>query len=219
MYPPKHFQIKLDESSTLSEQNKLLNLVANNPLATLIFNNDELQADISHIPFHVTETEKSNELNELSVLIGHVSKQHPLAKRLANNNETINLVFHGEQAYISPNMLPNKTHNSVPTWNYAKVHITGKAIEITSIEEKYQQMSQTTEFFEQGQQTPWLLPQTASKPIMQMLNAICIFKVNVVRVEGRFKLSQNKSADIRAKIAEQVAKQNKPLLAQQIQNF
>jgi len=217
MYPPKYFQESLDQESTLVEHKKFLNLIADNPLATLIINNEELKTNISHIPFHSTETEKPNELSEL---IGHVSKHHPLAKKLINKScETINLIFHGEQAYISPNMLPDKTNNSVPTWNYAKVHITGQATEITAVEEKYQQMRQTTEFFEQQQDTPWLLPETPSKPILQMLNAICIFKVLIVAVEGRFKLSQNKSADVRAKIAEQIANQNKPLLAQQIQTF
>ncbi|SFD28830.1 FMN-binding negative transcriptional regulator [Pseudoalteromonas denitrificans] len=204
MYPPKHY-------STDSKNNKqLTKLIADYPLATLLIK-DERELHISHIPFHYDE-------NEL-FLIGHVSNHHPLSERLKNSQTVhVSLIFHGEDAYISPSYVSqnNKSKQSVPTWNYRKVHISGEAIEISNHNEKYQQMDLTSQLFEQGQDIPWLLKSAPSKAIKHMLNAITIFKVTINTCEGRFKLSQNKTNEIKMEISEQLKLSGKNKLAERM---
>jgi len=216
MYPAKYFQTSEEENHKLSA------LINDNALATLLVNIDEAFPHISHIPFHFEECETSAEAKS-KVLIAHVSNQHPLAARLlAQGDVPLSLVFHGEHSYISPHCGANiNTNNNtkgqvVPTWNYAKVHVIGIATAIVDPELKYQQMKISSQHFERDQQRPWQLTEVSDKKIRQMLTAITFFKVSIDTIEGRFKLSQNKPTEVREKIAEQVARRNKPFLAQQI---
>ena len=220
MYPPKHFQ------SNEEENHKLSALINDNALATLLVNIDEPLPHISHIPFHFALCDASSEA-ESRVLIAHVSNQHPLAARLLTQGDVpLSLVFHGEHSYISPHCGTNVNTNNdntngqvVPTWNYAKVHATGIATPIIDPELKYQQMKITSQHFERDQQKPWQLTEVSDKKIRQMLTAITFFKVSIDTFEGRFKLSQNKPAAVRAQIAEQLTRRNKPFLAQQIRDI
>ncbi len=219
MYPPKHFQ------TSEEEKHKLRALINDNALATLLVSIDEAFPHISHIPFHFEECETSTEAKS-KVLIAHVSNKHPLAERLLTQGDVpLSLVFHGEHSYISPHCGSNSNaHNAndnskgqvVPTWNYAKVHVTGSATAIVDPELKYQQMKISSQHFERDQQRPWQLTEVSDKKIRQMLTAITFFKVHIDSIEGRFKLSQNKPTAVRTQIAEQVARRNKPFLAQQI---
>ena len=114
----------------------------------------------------------------------------------------------------------------VPTWNYAKVHVSGQVTEVTNLDEKYQHMLISSDHFEQvkvqqkltspNTQVAWSLASAPSHAIEHMLKAITVFTFTISRIEGRFKLSQNKPTALRAQIAEQVTKRNKPTLAKQI---
>ncbi|NQY88538.1 MAG: FMN-binding negative transcriptional regulator [Colwellia sp.] len=220
MYPPKHFQ------TSAEERHKLCALIADNPLATLLVNMDEPLPHISHIPFHFTEcaehTENFTE-TETKVLVAHVSNQHPLAKKLLTQKDVqVSLVFHGEQGYISPHCHDNAGSNGnssgqvVPTWNYAKVHVTGFANIIQTPEQKYQQMFISSQFFEREQKQPWQLTQMSNNKVQQMLTAITFFKVSINNIEGHFKLSQNKPVQVKKSIAEKLIQSGKAELAHQI---
>jgi transcriptional regulator len=217
MYPPKYFQ------TSEEEQHKLRALINDNPLATLLVNIDEFLPHISHIPFHFVKGDASTEI-ENKVLIAHVSNQHPLAAiLLAKGDATLGLVFHGEHSYISPHCHTKGSGNTngqvVPTWNYAKVHVTGIATPIIDPELKYQQLKISSQHFEREQLKPWELTEVSNKKIRQMLTAITFFKVRINTFEGRFKLSQNKPIAVRTQIAVQVARDNKPLLAKKIRDL
>ncbi|WP_042146731.1 MULTISPECIES: FMN-binding negative transcriptional regulator [unclassified Pseudoalteromonas] len=203
MYPPKYYQTNSEDKI---EQGKLIELVTNNPLATLIINRERELPHVSHIPFHFDDNQTS--------LVGHTSNQHPLTKRLKQNLvEDIILIFHGEQGYISPNYSEGQP---VPTWNYSKVQIIGKAKIITDSNEKYKQMDITTQYFEKEQTQPWLLDSAPSKAIEQMLKAITIFKVSIDEINGQFKLSQNKSTAVKQQISNQLKLKGNQKLAEQM---
>jgi len=214
MYPPKYFQ------TTEEENHKLSTLINDYPLATLLVNTEETLPHISHIPFHFAEYGSSTE-TENKVLIAHVSNQHPLAEKLLTQDGVLlSLVFHGEQAYISPhchdNANTNTTGQVVPTWNYAKVHVTGTATPIIEPEQKYQQMKISSQHFERDQEVPWQLTELSDKKIRQMLTAITFFKVSIDTFEGRFKLSQNKTERVKKRIAEKLLASGKGKLSTQI---
>lgn len=220
MYPPKYFQINKDES------HKLNSVINDNPLATLLININEALPHISHIPFHFSgcECESNGDSatdTEDQCLIAHVSNRHPLAEQLlAQDHVQVSLVFHGEQGYISPHCHDHTQDNIsgqvVPSWNYAKVHVTGIATGILAPEKKHQQMKISSQYFEREQEKPWQLTQVSDKKIRQMLTAITFFKVNISSIEGNFKLSQNKPEQVKKRITEKLIKKDKAKLAAQI---
>jgi len=218
MYPPKHFKKNEDECQ------KLTAVINNNPLATLLININEPLPHVSHIPFHFLEDasacDSSAEIQN-QVLIAHVSNHHPLAILLLTQEHVpLSLVFHGEQGYISPHCHDDVEGNIngqvVPTWNYAKVHVTGIATAILTSEKKYQQMKISSQHFEREQEFPWELTEVSNKKIQQMLTAITFFEVNISSIKGNFKLSQNKPQQVKKLIAEKLIKIDKAKLAAQI---
>lgn len=218
MYPPKYVQTNEDESEKLST------VINDNPLATLLININEPLPHVSHIPFHFAEchsTYYSPSEVENQVLIAHVSNHHPLAiKLLTQEYVQVGLVFHGEQGYISPHCHDDVEDNIngqvVPTWNYAKVHVTGIATGILTPEKKYQQMKISSQHFEREQEKPWELTEVSDKKIRQMLTAITFFEVSISTIKGNFKLSQNKPEQVKKRIAEKLIKKDKAKLAAQI---
>jgi transcriptional regulator len=111
----------------------------------------------------------------------------------------------------------------VPTWNYAKVHISGNATEIKESSKKYHYMAQTSDYFEQkergqmdlqGVNKLWALTDASEKAIKHMLNAITLFTVQVITIEGRLKLSQNKTKQVKEQIANQFTIKGKKGLSQ-----
>ena len=123
---------------------------------------------ISHIPCHFMQEPSNISENKVNYLIAHVSNSHPIVRKLAasrkdndncKNSVSVNLIFHGEQAYISPNnvAIENRAAHKVPTWNYSKVHVTAQASEVLNRDEKYTLMEQSTNYFERTHDNPWLL--------------------------------------------------------------
>jgi transcriptional regulator len=207
MYPAKHYQTS-DENITHYHD-----IIECNPLATLVFSHNS-EIDISHIPCHfsIKTSNKNTEQLERSTLTAHVSNHHPLAEALKHSTKVaLQLVFHGEDAYISPwDVSKQHSHaQSVPTWNYAKVHVSGIAHEIKDRDEKYQYMAASTAYFEQRLSKnsitqPWSIEEAPAIAIEKMLNAITIFDITITHLEGRFKLSQNKSKTVQKELAEQL---------------
>jgi len=207
MYPAKHYQTSEESISHYHD------VIENNPLATLLFSHNA-EINVSHIPCHFSLKTASTNTQQLvrSKLTAHVSNHHPLAEALKHSAKVVlQLVFHGEDAYISPRDVA-KQHNhgqSVPTWNYAKVHVSGTAREIKDSDDKYQYMAASTTYFEQrlsktDMNQPWSLEEAPAIAIEKMLNAITIFDITITHLEGRFKLSQNKSKAVQKELAEQL---------------
>jgi transcriptional regulator len=212
MYPAKHFQITSgDDQHNNKNRQQLAELIIENPLATLLIKGQDSFDHVSYIPVHFDSAKY--------YLLGHVSNQHPLATQLKlNQTADVNLLFHGEHGYISPNYVTGELskEQGVPTWNYCNVNVCGTAKVILDEKEKYQHMQQTTDYFEQGQQSPWQLDSLSDKLLKQMFSAITMFTINIDDIGGRFKLSQNKSMPVRQQIAKQLQLQGKDKLAKQM---
>lgn len=156
----------------------LFDIIKQNPLATLVLMETEDSPHISHIPCHLDGSE--------DYIIGHVSNRHPLAKQLqaksvseAKLNIKLNLVFHGDSRYVSPNDIApsERTAQLVPTWHYTNVHVQGLVVEIIDVNEKYQQMVLTSAYFESGQEMPWTMDKLSITATKHMLKSITLFKV------------------------------------------
>ncbi len=211
-YPAKHYQ------SSKEQLGNYHRIIEDNPLATLVINTDN-GVEISHIPCHFANENKTT-------LMAHVSNNHPLVRELQQSTKvTISLIFHGDDAYVSPNdvSVENSQAQRVPTWNYAKVHVTGSATIVINSDEKLNHMTQTSDYFEYSQRSPiagqedskyWQLNDAPDTAIKHMLNAITVFTVQISDIEGRLKMSQNKSMQVKEQIAKQLAMRGTAALGQ-----
>jgi transcriptional regulator len=105
-------------------------------------------------------------------------------------------IFHGPHAYISPSWYVMQ--HTVPTWNYAAVHVYGRPTIVDSAELK-QIVYDTTANHESSMPQPWTLP-LSEHEVDAMAKAIVGFKIDITRVEAKFKLGQNRSSEDQEKM-------------------
>lgn len=130
------------------------------------------------------------------------------------------VVFRGEDGYISPNWYPSKadTHRQVPTWNYRAVHVHGR-IRIQD-DERFVRglLARLTRRHEQqanGEQA-WRMGDAPPDYLQQMLAAVVGIEILIERLEGKFKLSQNKAESDRQAAAASLEERGQPALAGQM---
>ena len=181
MYQPAHF-VEQDPQT-------LLALMKAHPLATLVRGGAELAADI--LPLEVER------VGEGWRITGHVARANPLWREA--DGQPVLALFQGPQGYVSPNWYPSKAQHgkAVPTWNYTMVqaHGTLRAIDDASWLRAF--VTRLTERHEDGRAAPWHVTDAPADFIDTMLKAIVGIEIEVTRVEGKFKLSQNRSAEDR----------------------
>ena len=128
-----------------------------------------------------------------NILRSHMARANEQWKQFADE---VLCIFHGPHAYISPSCYEQQ--HTVPTWNYAVVHVYGKPTLVGERELK-QIVFDTTAKFESTMPTPWKIP-LSEKEIVAMLKAIVGFKIEITRVEAKFKFGQNRSREDQAKM-------------------
>lgn len=175
MYIPEHFRIR-DHATSIAFMHA-------NPFAILVSSTQE-GPFATHVPVVIREHE-----NEL-VLRGHVAKANPHWRYMEQNPQALT-IFHGPHAYISPTNYT--TDENVPTWNYATVHVYGNARTYSTHEELLKMLHDLIPTFEAAYEQRWDSLNDAYRE--RMLNHIVGFEVAVARVEGKFKLSQNRTPD------------------------
>jgi transcriptional regulator len=154
--------------------------------ATVITNSDG-KTVASHLPVLFDE--------EANVLRSHMARANEQWKQFASGDAVL-CIFHGPHAYISPSWYEQQ--HTVPTWNYAVVHVYGKPSIVDEAQLK-QIVLDTTAKYESGMPQPWKIP-LSEKEIGQMLKAIVGFKIDIERVEAKFKLGQNRSREDQEKM-------------------
>jgi len=130
---------------------------------------------------------------EWGSLRSHMARANPQWRHFESGKEIL-CVFHGPHAYISPSWYVMQ--HTVPTWNYAAVHVYGIP-ELLSESALQTVVEDTTTKYESGMSQPWKIPLSADE-MNKMLKAIVGFSVRITRVEAKFKLGQNRSAEDQA---------------------
>lgn len=158
------------------------------PLATLV-NQVANGLQASHLPLLLAADE-----GEFGTLYGHFARANPHWRELLQG-ETL-AIFQGPQAYISPAWYPSKAEHgkAVPTWNYIAVHARGQAQLIEDSEGLLQLVSRLSAQHEAGREQPWAVSEAPTDYIDTMLRAIVGFALPIQRLEGQWKLSQNRTA-------------------------
>ena len=141
----------------------------------------------SHLPVLLDEQAKR--------LRSHMARANEQWKQFVDGGEVL-CIFHGPHAYISPSWYEQQ--HTVPTWNYAVVHVYGKPRLIDEAELK-QIVLDTTAKFESTMATPWKIP-LSEKEIAAMLKAIVGFRIDITSLEAKFKLGQNRSREDQEKM-------------------
>jgi transcriptional regulator len=147
----------------------------------------------SHIPFLI-----ERDADELH-LLGHLARPNPQVADLAQRGEVL-VTFLGPHAYISPRWYDSGP--AVPTWNYADVHAYGAVRLIDDAEWLRGFLRRLSERHEAGSTTPWRMEDQPSAYMTGMLRGIVGLDIRVTRLEGKFKLSQNRPAVDRPRIIE-----------------
>lgn len=120
------------------------------------------------------------------VLEGHFAKANPHWQSLANR-ETL-VVFPGPHSYVSPSLYAEQL--SVPTWNYIAVHAYGTLELIEDEASKQELLAGLIQANEPAYADQWRsLPDNFRRT---MLTGIVGFRIPIARIEGKFKLSQNR---------------------------
>jgi transcriptional regulator len=130
-------------------------------------------------------------------LIGHLARPNPQARGAIGEGLAI---FQGPDAYITPSWYATKRENGkvVPTWNYVAIHAYG-AVEFFSDPERLRNVvTRLTERQEAGRAQPWAVTDAPADFIDGMLKGIVGFAMPIARLEGKWKMSQNRPAEDRA---------------------
>jgi transcriptional regulator len=176
MYLPEVFAI--DDRATLLQH------AAEHPFATVITLGPE-GPSVSHLPLLVDAGR--------GVLRGHLARDNPQAAHFASGAQSL-AIFHGPHGYVSPSVYEQP---GVPTWNYVVVHMHGRGRRVGQ-DELWAIVNDTVERFDNS---GWRA-QTGDDFLRPMLEGIAGFEIDVERLEGKYKLSQNRSSADRSRVVD-----------------
>jgi transcriptional regulator len=140
-----------------------------------------------------------SDASEKGTLRAHLARANPQLQELANVEECL-VVFQGPQRYITPSWYATKheTGKVVPTWNYITVHAWGRPRVIDDANWLRQQVGELTASQENTRSTPWPVEDAPAEFIASQLKAIVGIEIPIARIEGKWKVSQNRPAADRA---------------------
>jgi transcriptional regulator len=179
VYVPPHF----DEPRTEA----LHELVEKYPLGVLITHGKN-GLDANHLPFELNRAQ-----GQFGGLHGHVARANPLWQDLITGDEVL-VVFRAADAYISPSWYPSKHEfgRQVPTWNYLVAHAYGRVTIHDNDRYVRGLVARLTRTHEATQSKPWKMTDSPKDFIDTMLKAIVGVEIEITRLIGKSKISQNK---------------------------
>jgi transcriptional regulator len=185
MYQPPHFREERREVQHA--------LIRAHPLGLLITAGAAgLQANA--VPFLI-----DGAASDKGTLRAHLARANPQWRELADVEECL-VVFQGEQHYITPSWYPTKreTEKVVPTWNYITVHAWGRPRVIDDATWLRQHVGELTASQENARAAPWAVDDAPADYIASQLKGIVGIEIPISRIEGKWKVSQNRPTVDRA---------------------
>lgn len=170
---------------------RLQALIRARNFATLVsVHQGEIQ--VSHLPFLLDSDGKT--------LRAHMARANPQWQTFSREREVL-VIFHGPHHYVSPAWYAS--HPSVPTWNYAVVHAQGRPTLIEDRERLAALVRELVTYHEAASPKPWKMDLPADYQD-KMLSAIVGFKIEITRLDGKFKLSQNRPDEDRPLVIDEL---------------
>jgi len=176
MYIPPAFQVE--------DTGKLAAFIRRHSFATLI-SHDGSAPFASHLPMLFQP-----DAGPHGTLLSHMARANPQWRHFASGGEIL-AIFHGPHSYISPSWY--QTGPAVPTWNYATVHAYGVPAVFSGHERVVSLLRETVSEYEAAFEQPWPgeLPDDFRD---KLIHGIVAFEIPLTRIEGKFKLGQNRPA-------------------------
>jgi transcriptional regulator len=178
-YNPAHFRI--DDADALHA------FIRQYPLATLITHSAD-GFSVSHLPMLLEKTQAG------FVLRGHIARANAHWKEWSIGSEAL-AIFNGPQAYVTPQWYPSKLKDGrvVPTWNYAVTHVRGTLRAVEDAGWLHQLVNALTLEHEKAFAHQWAVSDAPDDYVEKMLKAIVGVELHITSIEGKWKLSQNRS--------------------------
>ena len=148
-------------------------------------------------------------------VIAHLARANPHWREIGEDAPAL-LVCTGPQAYVSPSWYAAKAEHGrvVPTWNYSSVHLSGRARVHDDPEWVRGMVTALTQRHEGERDRPWAVTDAPADYLTKNLRAIVGVEVLVERVEGKAKLSQNRSEADRRGVVTGLAGEQSPRAAE-----
>ena len=172
---------------------ELKRLMRAHDFATLVSTGPDGVPFATHLPLLLEEDPAEG---DVLFLRSHLARANPQWKHFANGGEVL-AIFHGPHALVHSNWYDSSPN--VPTWNYAVVHAYGLA---TVVEDAA--ATRGIAYRLAARHTPDMRP-IPPEFEQRLLLAVVTFEIRVSRLEGKYKLNQNKSAQDRANVIEKLA--------------
>ena len=129
-------------------------------------------------------------------LIAHLAGANPHGSIL--DGAEVLAIFLGPHGYVSPSWY--QAHPAVPTWNYAAVHVYGRARLVRDETRLRDIVGRLVDKYEGDRPAPWSMAGLPDRYVQGMLNAVVGVEIDVTRIEGKHKLSQNRGVEDRRRV-------------------
>ena len=150
----------------------------------------------THLPFLL-----ERDAGQHGTLVGHIARANPHWHDL--EGQRVLAVFSGPHTYVSPTWY--QAEHVVPTWNYVAVHAYGTVRLVDDIDVLTDILSAFVSTFERGMPKPWPLD-TGTDYFQKVVRGIVGFRIEVSRLEGKWKLNQNQPPERRKKVVQALAR-------------
>jgi len=179
VYVPAHF--KEDRVPVLHDA------IRTYGFGTLVTSSEQ-ELDASHLPMLLDP-----EPAPLGTLLGHVARANPQWQRAKPGFQAL-AIFLGPNTYITPSWYPTKqqTGKVVPTWNYLAIHAYGTLSFFDDPAELRDHVGKMTDTHEAPRAAPWAVSDAPADFVANMVRAIVGFRLLITKLEGKWKMSQNR---------------------------
>lgn len=192
MYRPPHFrEDRLDVLHALIAAHRLGTIVTNTPAGL----------EANHVPFTLDPSRGPH-----GTLKAHFAKANGQLAAFRDGGEVL-VIFQGAESYITPSWYPTKQEHGkvVPTWNFVTVHAWGRPVLMEDPAWLMAQISELTDAHEGKREAPWAVKDAPDAYVTAQLKGIFGIEIEIARIEGKWKTSQNQPEANRVGIAEGLA--------------
>jgi len=175
---------------------KLHDFIQQNSFGLLVSQVDGLPF-ATHLPFLLERTTGPH-----GTLVGHMARSNPQWRE--TGGQTALVIFSGPHAYISPTWY--EAEQVVPTWNYIAVHAYGRVQIVEDEGALLDIVERSVRVYEQAIPRPWSFD-PSSTFVKRMVTQIVGFRIEVQKIEGKWKLNQNHPVERRQKVVRALQQQ------------
>jgi transcriptional regulator len=187
--------VYIPNAFAVSEPEKLAAFIREHSFAVLITINRSVPF-ASHLPLQLVVAQDGRQS-----LVGHMARANDQWRHFQEDTEVL-AIFNGPHSYVSPSWY--STELAVPTWNYAAVHVYGRPSLIQEHSRIVALLEDLAEIYESGLAAPWPGP-PSDEFRDRLMVGIVAFEIEITRIEGKFKLGQNRIDADRDRVYQQLA--------------